>query len=219
MARRSSWSSTTRMRLVMGNLRRLRRGRVAPCGRSRLGPRSNSTQMRPPCISTISLAIASPSPVPPLVLVLELSIWWNFSNTLSRSSGGMPGPVSLTATAKAAVRDAGHDAHLARVGELDGVADEVEQHLRQALLVAEAMRQALGDVRLERELLGLGQRLGRHPHCLDHAAERILGEVQAELAGLDLGDVEHGVDQPEQVLAVGLDARRGPAAPSSGSAP
>ena len=38
---------------------------------------------------------------------------------------------------------------------------------------------------------------------------RVLAEVQAELAGLDLGDVEHGVDEPEQVLAVGADAREG----------
>ena len=39
------------------------------------------------------------------------------------------------------------DAHLAGVGELDGVADQVEQHLRQTLLVAEADRQALAQRR------------------------------------------------------------------------
>ena len=49
------------------------------------------------------------------------------------------------------------DAHFARVGELDGVADEVEEHLGEALLVAQADRQALGNVGLERELLGLCQ--------------------------------------------------------------
>ena len=36
-------------------------------------PTVDSTQMRPPCISTICLAIASPTPVPPLALVRELS--------------------------------------------------------------------------------------------------------------------------------------------------
>ena len=66
---------------------------------------------------------------------------------------------------------------------------------------------------LQRQLLGRGERLGGHPHGLDHAAQRILGQVQLELAGLDLGDVEHGVDQPEQVFAVRLDARRGSASP------
>src|SRR5262245_56474456 len=40
-------------------------------------PRVDSTQIRPPCISTICLAMASPRPVPPLALVRELSTWWN----------------------------------------------------------------------------------------------------------------------------------------------
>ena len=51
----------------------------------------------------------------------------------------------------------GRDAHLTGVGELDGVADEVEQHLGEALLVAKADRQRPGDVGLERELLGFCQ--------------------------------------------------------------
>ena len=35
----------------------------------------------------------------------------------------------------------GSYAHLAGIGELDGVADEVEQHLREALFVSEANRE------------------------------------------------------------------------------
>src|SRR5262245_3178805 len=42
-------------------------------------PTVDSTQMRPPCISMICLAMAKPKPVPPLALVLELSTWWNWS--------------------------------------------------------------------------------------------------------------------------------------------
>ena len=38
---------------------------------------------------------------------------------------------------------------------------------------------------------------------LDHAVDEVFPEVQAELAGLDLGDVEHGVDEAQEVLAVG----------------
>src|SRR5262249_41241876 len=34
-------------------------------------PSVDSTQMRPPCISTICLAMASPRPVPPLALVFD----------------------------------------------------------------------------------------------------------------------------------------------------
>src|SRR5215467_3242672 len=36
-------------------------------------PGVDSTEIRPPCISTISFAMASPNPVPPLALVFELS--------------------------------------------------------------------------------------------------------------------------------------------------
>ena len=56
-----------------------------------------------------------------------------------------------------AVPEACHDADLSLIRELDGVADEVEQHLRQPLLVAEAMRQALGDLDLKRKLLARGE--------------------------------------------------------------
>src|SRR5262249_15556658 len=48
------------------------------------------------------------------------------------------------ADVEAAIDRLGSHAHLARVRELDGVADEVEKHLRQALLVAEANRKGLG---------------------------------------------------------------------------
>jgi hypothetical protein len=51
----------------------------------------------------------------------------------------------------------GSDPYLTRVGELDGVADQVEQHLGEALLVANADRQRPGDVSLERKPLGFCQ--------------------------------------------------------------
>ena len=56
--------------------------------------------IRPPCISTICLAVASPRPVPPLALVSELSTWWNCSKIRPCWSSGIPGPVSVTETAK-----------------------------------------------------------------------------------------------------------------------
>jgi hypothetical protein len=106
-----------------------------------------------------------------------------------------------------AVHHRRRDAHLAGIGELDGVTHQVEQHLGEALLVTEADRQGLGHFCLEDELLGLGQCIRCGPHRLDHVVERILAEVQVELPRLDLGDVEHGVDQPQAVFAVGADAR------------
>ena len=41
--------------------------------------------------------IASPSPVPPYRRLVEASTWVNDWKSLSRRSGGMPMPVSLTA--------------------------------------------------------------------------------------------------------------------------
>jgi hypothetical protein len=32
-------------------------------------------------------------------------------------------------------------------------------------------------------------------HCLDDTVERVLGNIEAELSGLDLSNVEHGVDE------------------------
>src|SRR5262249_23479178 len=61
-------------------------------------PGFDSTQIRPPCISTIRLAIDRPRPVPPLVLVDELSACWNSTKILAWSAAAMPGPVSCTAT-------------------------------------------------------------------------------------------------------------------------
>jgi hypothetical protein len=49
------------------------------------------------------------------------------------------------------------DAHLASVGELDGNADEVEEPLREALLVTQADRQVFGNIGFERELLSFSQ--------------------------------------------------------------
>src|SRR5262245_44524812 len=59
-------------------------------------PGVDITQIRPPCISTICLAMARPRPVPPLALVRELSTWWNCSKIRSCWSSGIPGPVSVT---------------------------------------------------------------------------------------------------------------------------
>ena len=48
------------------------------------------------------------------------------------------------------------DAHLAGVGEFDGVPNEVQQHLREALLIPETDGQGFGNLRRKRELLVLG---------------------------------------------------------------
>src|SRR5262249_12313826 len=56
-------------------------------------PTSLSTPILPECASTTSRAIVSPSPQPP---TLAHGTWKNFSKIRSRSSVGIPSPVSFT---------------------------------------------------------------------------------------------------------------------------
>ena len=97
-------------------------------------------------------------------------------------------------------------ADLALVGELDGVADEVEQHLREAALVAMADGQIWGHVDRQGELLSGCERLDRSKDGLDHVLERVVRKIERQLTGLDFGQVEHVIDQAEEMLAVGLQA-------------
>ena len=92
------------------------------------------------------------------------------------------------------------------VGELDGIADQVEQHLRDAALVAVAVRQVRRHLDLEGELLLGRQRFDGAEHTVHDVLDRVVGERERELPGLDLGQVEHVVDQAEQMPAVALHA-------------
>ena len=176
-------------------------------GEGRAFPSSDSTQIVPPCISTMRLAIDRPSPVPPFFLVVELSACWNSSKILAWSASEMPGPVSRTATVNAPLAADALDRDLARVGELDRVADEVEQDLGEAALVA--ARHAAGSAAIPtfnaRFFCAASGSTARQ-HGVHDLLDRVVGERKRELPGLDLGQVEHVVDQPEQVLAVALDA-------------
>src|SRR5262249_20661576 len=81
------------------------------------------------------------------------------------------GPGVSDRDGEVAIARARGDAHLAGVGELDGVANKVQQHLREALLVSEANGKRLVHGRRERELLVLCERLGGCTHRLDHALD------------------------------------------------
>src|SRR5262245_13286524 len=72
---------------------------------------------------------------------------------------------------KVAIPRARGDADLAGVGELDGVAHEVEQNLPEALFVAEANWERFVHGRRQRELLVLGERLGGRARPLGHLAK------------------------------------------------
>ena len=123
-----------------------RSGTCSPCpARSR--PRSARPSARP------AGQMASPSPVPPYFRVVEPSAWVNGSNTACSLSAGMPMPVSATREP-----DADGGARLARarshrtttspaLGELDRVADQVDEHLPQPAGVAD---EQVGHVRVRR---------------------------------------------------------------------
>src|SRR5262249_19186970 len=98
------------------------------------------------------------------------------------------------------------DGDFASIGELDGVADQIDQHLRQAAAVAMTRWQVGSHLNLESELLVGRQWLQRAANGLGDVLDRIIGEFEFELAGLDLGEIQNIIDQTEQMLAVGLKA-------------
>ena len=89
--------------------------------------------------------------------------------------------------------------------ELDGVREQVEDDLAEAPLVAGHQV----DVRceLERELNAVLDRAFAHHHdaAFERLAQREAGELELDLPGLDLRQVEHVVDQREQMVARGED--------------
>src|SRR6516164_1067358 len=94
----------------------------------------------------------------------------------------------------------------ARIGELNGIADEIDQNLRQAAAVTVARRQVRSQLELERELFVGRQRLKRAADRLGNVLNRVIGQFEDELTGFDLGEVQHVIDESEQVSAIGLKA-------------
>jgi len=96
--------------------------------------------------------------------------------------------------------------HAAPVGELDGVAGEVDEHLTDACFVADEahrnMRLDLGD---DLELLLEGARRQKFADAFERGAEIEGAFLDMDLAGLDLRIVENVVDDGEQSLARALD--------------
>src|SRR6516165_3485819 len=107
---------------------------------------------------------------------------------------------------KRAVVRFGLDGDFAGIGELDGVTDKVDQNLRQATSVAVPWRQFGGHLDFECEFFVRRQRLKCAADGLGNVLNRIIGQFEHELASLDLGQIEHVIDESEQVFAIGLKA-------------
>jgi len=82
--------------------------------------------------------------VPPNLRVVEASAWTNGPKICHCFSAGMPMPVSDTVNLSPLVAvppvELDVDDHLAAVGELDGVADEVHEHLAEPPRIADDRR-------------------------------------------------------------------------------
>src|SRR6516225_8692304 len=100
----------------------------------------------------------------------------------------------------------GLDGNFARISELDGVANKIDQNLRQSSAVTMAWWQFRGHLDFEGQLFVSRQRLQRAADGLGDVLNAVIGEFEHELTGFDLGQIEHVIDKSEQVLAVGLKA-------------
>ncbi len=89
--------------------------------------------------------------------------------------------------------------------ELEGVAGEIHQALRDAPVVAVGDRKAVGYVDHEFQPFLGGERAQRNVDDVDDLARRILRQRELHAPGLDLGEVEDVVDQAQQVAPVHLD--------------
>ena len=88
-----------------------------------------------------------------------------------------------------------------RLGKLHAVADEVVQHLSQVEgVAAQGVRRLRHYVGAKLQAADFGLRCKNGHGAIDQAMEVEVGFLDAELAGFDLGDVEHVLDQLEHDL-------------------
>ncbi|CAB5705609.1 Uncharacterised protein [Aeromonas hydrophila] len=98
-----------------------------------------------------------------------------------------------------APREAGLQAHLPPLGELDGVAEQVEDDLAQAQRVDEHSRQG-GQLDPVAKPLLLGHPLAGAGHRVEQRRQLARLGGQGQLARFDAGDVQHIADEIEQAV-------------------
>ena len=98
------------------------------------------------------------------------------------------------------------EGHAALLGELHCVADQVDQNLSQASFIAlDVARKRRGLVELEVEPLLFGAQAHHVGDVAGHATEVEGSNLQLQASGLDLGHLQHVVDQGQEVLAAAVD--------------
>ena len=100
-------------------------------------------------------------------------------------------------------------AHAALGGELEGVREQVLEHLLQALGVGGDAASEIGvEIDLERQLPGLGFVTERARHHVEQVRERYLLRIHGHRAGFDLGEVENVADQVQEIGAGAVNGAR-----------
>src|SRR5215472_14841196 len=89
----------------------------------------------------------------------------------------------------------GLDGDFPSIGEFDRISYQIDQDLHQAAAVTVAQRQVGSHIDFEGELLVGRQRLQRGADGLGDVLNAVIGKVKYELARLDLGQIEHLIDQ------------------------
>ena len=98
------------------------------------------------------------------------------------------------------------DADLATIGELHRVVGVIDQDLAQAQRITDQrFGHVGGHIEHQLQALGRGFLANQVGHVVQQRVQPELHTFDIQLAGLDLGEVQDVVDQPEQVLCRGLD--------------
>ena len=103
-------------------------------------------------------------------------------------------------------RDATRDLHVPVGREFDGVGEQVLEDLLQPLGIAlHEVRQALGELHVERQVLGLGDMAEVAFDVFAQPVERDFLDLDCHRAGFDFREIENIVDEVEQVGAGRVD--------------
>src|SRR5215813_2372056 len=164
-------------------------------------PGSLVTVTSPPIIRASLRVMAKPRPVPPYCRAVEESAWVNSSNSLACCSGVIPMPVSATAISIQLPVDHPFDAqlNLPLLGKLAGIAQQIEQDLPQPHGIDYQAAEIVRAFDHEAILILLCQLPRGADDVLKQRRQIHRFRAKLELAGLDLREVEHLVDQAEKM--------------------
>ena len=113
----------------------------------------------------------------------------------------MPTPVSATSSSAPFLVDVRvTSTRPPRRRELDRVADQVADHLAQALRVVALADRLVGHVHDQLDALAVGARLGLLDGVLDHGAQVVRSKVEQHQARFELGQLEQVGRQPVEAL-------------------